>query len=253
MLAAIEAHFQRAIRQACPEGTAVTAGPSRGPAGDGAELIEIVACRLSVDPLTEDKLTDARRPAYFTRAQRFSADGATRDFSLATSENEEIVEVESPAGRPARRDDDYRVDGSIVRFYRPPARADVAVVVRVRGAPARGFSEWRPCRIDVAVHLWAKELRRADELLSLAVGSALVAAAELGTMEEPNAGHPAVSLRLVRPVATLTGLARTLETASGASYQHGCIDLTLRGDLVQIVALGEPAPEDVIREVRPGG
>jgi hypothetical protein len=41
-----------------------------------------------------------------------------------------------------------------------------------------------------------------------------------------------------------------VETLEGALFHRVDIELTLRGDLEQIVALGEPELEGVIREVR---
>jgi hypothetical protein len=48
----------------------------------------------------------------------------------------------------------------------------------------------------------------------------------------------------------MTGLARGVEAIKEALFHRADIELILRGDLEQVVALGEPEREGLIREVR---
>src|SRR4051812_4540842 len=104
MLAAVEAYFLSALGPALAGGTQLIAGPSLGPPDAGARLVEVSAFRLAILPGGD--AAEGRRPAFFTRIHRFAADGAARDFDLPEGEAGEVVEVESPPGKPARRGDD---------------------------------------------------------------------------------------------------------------------------------------------------
>jgi hypothetical protein len=248
MLAAVEAYFLAALEPALPKGTPVTAGPSPGPAEAGAALVEIVASRLTLLPVVAEVSSDPRQPAHLGGLKRFTADGVRADFPLPDDAGGEVVGVESPPGRPLRRGDDYYVEGRVIRLYRaPPAAA--AVLVRLRGERARGYAEERPARIDLAVRAWAPELGRADELLGLAVGSALVAAVDLASLDTASPGRPEVRLHLARPVTTLAGMVRSAETVRGATSYRVEAQLGIEGTLELVVALGQAEAGAMIKEV----
>jgi hypothetical protein len=250
MLPAVEAHFLSALGSVLPAGTSLTAGPSAGPSAGAVALVEVIASRLSLLPAAGDERAGARNPAFLVLTHSFPSDGAARDFLVPEDVVGDVVEVESPPGRPLKRGDDYLVEGRGIRFYRPPARADVAVLARVRGERRRGYEQVEPCRIDLAVRVWANERGRADDLAAASLAAVLVAAEDLGNVDGGFTSQPAVRLRLLRAAAAMTALARSVDTLEGALFHRADIELILRGDLEQIVTLGEPALEGVIREVR---
>lgn len=254
MLVAVESYFLNALKAAFATGPVITAGPSAGPSSDTESLIEIVASRLTLVPEkgAEEGEPAGRSPAFCTRMHPFTADGKMDDFLLPADQTGEVVEVQSPAGHLMRRGDEYLVAGRAIRFYTPPAKGTDAVVVRVRGARARGYEQRLAGQIDLAIRVWAKERSRADDLARRALAAALIAATDLGILDGSDPATPAVSLRLLRAVTSLTGLGRAF-AASGTKFHTTDLEFTLRGELEQTVALSAPEPEGIIREVRQRG
>jgi hypothetical protein len=251
MLAAVEAYFAQILKAGLPADVTVTTGPSVGATASEAKLVEVSAERLAVLLPEGSDPTEGRQPAFLTRVHRWSADGAQDSFQLPDDVSGEIIEVESPPGHPLRRGDDFAVDERTLLFYRPPAKADPAVVAHLRGTKARGYQERRPCRIDLFLRAWAGAAGTMDTLLASMLTTGLAAAADLGNVEAPEAGTPGVRLRLLHPVTTLTSISRRTEERAGSTRVF-CADIALsvRGELEQVVALGEPPPESLIEKVQ---
>lgn len=254
MLALVETYFLDALKAAFPSGASVTGGPFMGPSSRAAPLIEIVASALSFAGEGRDEPEDpadpaASAPAYITRTRRFASNGKSKDFALPADEAGEVIEVQSPPGLLRARGDDYLVEGKTIRFYTAPAKAAEAVVARLRGARARGYERRRPCVIDLCVRVWAEERARADELSRKALAAVLTAAPDMGVLDASDPTTSAVSVRLLRADLAFSALRRGVET-KGALFHYIDIELRLRGQLEQIVALGESEQEGIIREVR---
>ncbi|WP_223645796.1 hypothetical protein [Corallococcus sp. EGB] len=252
MLVAIESYFHDALRSAVPGSVEISTGPSRGPGAETALLVEVCASHLKLDPPPGDDLAAQREAAYFAQVHRWSANGKQVDFDLPEQARGRVVDVESPPGRPLRRGDDYVVEGRKVRFYQPPALADVAVVAFLRGERSAGFLERRRCELSLVIRAWARAAGAADPLLSAALTAALVASADLGNLDDTEVppADSGVRLRLMRPVMSLSGIQRSAETVDDTPFYRAQAEFLIRGDFEQLVALGEPEAEGIIREVR---
>ncbi|NBD08296.1 hypothetical protein [Corallococcus silvisoli] len=252
MLVALESYFHDALRPAVPDAVEISTGPSLGPVAEAESLVEVCVSQLKLEPLPGLDLAAQREAAYFAQVHRWASDGKKVDFELPAKALGQVAEVESPPGRPLRRGDDYVVDGRTVRFYQPPALADVAVVVFLRGARSAGFLERRRCELSLVIRAWARQSGAADPLLSAALAAALVASADLGNLDDSYASpaDSGVRLRLLRPVMSLSGIHRSAETVAETPFFRAEAEFLIRGDLEQLVALGEPEAEGIIREVR---
>jgi hypothetical protein len=212
------------------------------------EQVVLEASRVEVLLGGEDPLA-AREPAFLSRLQRWSADGATRDFTLPAGVTGEFFEVESPPGHPLRRGEDYEVSGATLRFYRPPAAGAQAVVATLRTGAAEGFHERRPCRLRLGVTAWAADYPRADELLEKALAVVLARCSEAGTLEAQHLGG-GVRMRLVRPSVLLESLERSRVQSGTRHAPRSSALLRLQGELELTVALGTPPAESRIEEIR---
>jgi hypothetical protein len=250
MLAALEAYFAQALKAGLPTDVTVTTGPSVGATTSEAKLVEVSAERLAVTlPEGSDPLEE-RQPAFLTQVHHWSADGEQSTFELPEDARGEIIEVESPPGHPLRLGDDFTLAQGKILFYRPPAKAEVAVIALLRGERARGYQERRPCRIDLFLRAWAGEASAMDTLLQSTLTTGLAAAAELGNVDGPQANPPGVRMRLLRPIAVLTGVSRRTEHTGSAPRFCADLALSIRGELEQVVALGEPTPEGLIKKLQ---
>ncbi|WP_408890275.1 hypothetical protein ACJ2CR_04860 [Myxococcus faecalis] len=252
MLLAIESYFHDALRAAIPETVEVATGPSRGPSVEMEALVEVIASRMKLTLPEGDDLTALRQPSYFAQVHRWAGNGTRKDFTLPANATGQVVEVESPPGRPLRRGDDYVVEESTLRLYRAPAVASEAVVAYLRGTRAEGFLERRRCELRLSVRAWVKSPGNAAPLLSRALAAALAASADLGNLEDEDteAETSGVRLRLLQPQATLVEVHRTLELQGDIPYHRAQANFLVRGELEQLVSLGTPESEGIILEVR---
>ena len=190
---------------------------------DFAEVIEMVA-------------QDEQRYSEF-KLKQWEDDGAT--FALPPGGGQ-LVEVESPPGRPLRRDDDYIVDGEVLRLLHPTTATVRALLV---GPPARGFIERRPCALTLILSVRAK--KRLDRLMESALAAALRASVDL-----PDLGGSVrlnARVRLRRPTAALVGITRAED--AGVRRPRCDIELLVRGELEMTVATGEADPAARIASV----
>lgn len=251
MLVTLEHYFHDALLPVLPAGVEVTTGPSLGPADAGvSRLVEVSAVSLKLAPPLEEDLTAGREPAFLAGEHRWSADGTQVDFVLPEGARGQVVEVESPPGRSLNRGDDYALEERMVRLYQPPARAEVAVVAYLRGERAQGFLERRPCEISLVTRAWGSEHGAADALLSRALAAVQVASTGLGNLEDTESAAAGLRLRLLRPAMTLLGVSRGVEVLHDTPFFRAQAEFLLRGVLEQLVAVGEPEPTGLIREVR---
>ncbi|MFP2927661.1 hypothetical protein ACLESO_21190 [Pyxidicoccus sp. 3LG] len=250
MLVSVETFFHDALMSALPGDVDVATGPSLGPAADVTQLVEVTAASLKLALPEGEDPTARREPAFHFGVHRWRTDGKQVDFVLPEGAQGQVVEVESPPGHPLRRGDDYQVEGRTVRLYRPPAQAEVAVVAFLRGASAAGFLERAPCDIPLIIRAWSQEHGVADKLLSSALSAALVASSDMGNLDDSASDESGVRIRLLRPSMVLVGLARGAELLHEKRFFRAQAELLIRGELEQLVAVGEPEPTGIIREVR---
>ncbi|GEN10477.1 hypothetical protein SAMN05443572_103353 [Myxococcus fulvus] len=253
MLLAIESYFHDALRAAMPESVEVSAGPSRGPSPEIDAGVEVFATRMRLALPEGDDLTALRQPSYFSQVVRWAGDGTRKDFALPANTIGQVVEVESPPGRPLRRGDDYLVEESTLRLYRAPATASEAVVAYLRGSRAAGFLERRRCEVRLTIRVWVKtDVGDATPLMSRALAAALAASADMGNMEDANTEPETsgVRLRLLQPQAALVDVHQSLELEDGTAYFRAQANFLVRGELEQLVSLGTPESEGIILEVR---
>ncbi|WP_141323106.1 hypothetical protein [Myxococcus sp. AB025B] len=253
MLLAIESYFHDVLRAAMPESVEVSAGPSKGPSTDIDAGVEVIATRMRLALPEGDDLTSLRQPSYFAQVFRWAGDGIRKDFALPANAAGQVVEVESPPGRPLRRGDDYVVEESMLRLYRAPATASEAVVAYLRGSRAAGFLERRRCEVRLSILVWVKTaVGDAAPLMSRALAATLAASADMGNLEDENtdAETSGVRLRLLQPQATLVDVQRTLELQDATAYFRAQANFLVCGELEQLVSLGTPESEGIILEVR---
>jgi hypothetical protein len=250
MLVTVESYFHDALKSALPGDVDVATGPSLGPAAEVAQLVEVTAPSLKLTLPQGDDLTARREPAFRFEVHRWSADGKQVDFTLPADAEGQVVEVEAPPGYPLRRGDDYMLEGRTVRFYRPPAQADVAVVAFLRGERALGFLERSPCDISLVIRAWSQEQGASDKLLSSALSAVLIASSGMGNLDDSASDESGVRIRLLRPSMVLVGISRGAELLQEKQFFRAQAEFLIRGELEQLVAVGEPEPTGIIREVR---
>lgn len=250
MLVTLESCFRDVLRAALPAEVEVATGPSLGPGPEVDRRLEVSALELSLEPPLGGDLAAHREPACFLHEHPWAADGEQVDFTLPVGVAGQWLRVESPPGRPLRRGVDYVQEGRRVRFFRAPARAEVAVVAVLQGERARGYLERRECTVTLVVRAWAREGGAADALLAAALPAVLRTGAELGELGAPFARDTGVRMRLSRPVMSLLRWSRSAERPDEGPRFRAQAEFLLRGELEQLVALGAPEPESRIREVR---
>ncbi|WPB72656.1 hypothetical protein KYC5002_26745 [Archangium violaceum] len=246
MLAAIEHHFLTALDAALADTVYLKTGPSTGPSPSMTELVEVFASRLEPSRLEGDSLTEGREPAFLTQVQRWTADGTTSDFEVPADVWGDVIEVQSPPGQPASRGDDYALEGRRVRFFRPPTGEVVAIL---RGGPARGFQAKQLAEVSLSIVVWGGTIERTDELFGEVLAAALAATVGLGHFEAGLPANSGVRLRLLRPVAALTGITRGREKLGRKQLVCASAKLLLRGELEQTVALGTAEAQGLIEKI----
>lgn len=249
MLVAIETYFLKALQTAFPSGVLLTSGPAAVPSDANTPTLEVVASQFTFipeKPAEGDTEAPARSPAFEFRMQFFPADGIVRDFVLPAEAKGDIVEVQAPPGRLLTRGDEYQVDDRTIRFYRPPAQLAPGVVVRLRGNRVRGYQQRFAGQADLFVRIWSRDRAKTDELSRSVLSTVLIAAENLGVLEAVDAKNPNITLRMLRARAAVPILRRGFE----ATFYTATVEIVLRGELEQCVALGAAEEEGIIREVR---
>lgn len=247
MLHAVQAHFVPALRAAFPPATAVGAGPSPAPVpGDSFPRVVVTATRLAPVFAAGDDPQDSRSTAHHAAIVRWSGNGSARDFTVPDSVTADITDLECPPGRPLRVGDDYSVDGRTVRLMRPPPAGQHNVLVRLRGGPARGFLDRRPCLVTLAVDVWANGPVQLGTTAARALAAVLAASVDLPHLEAAPHDDLGVRVRLLRPTAAWISTTRS-ETAG---LLRDTLEFQLRGELEQLVIVGPPEPAGVIAKIK---
>jgi hypothetical protein len=244
MLAAVENALLPAVQAAV---TGVTA--QAGPVHDGpGERVAVWAQRLVLLPRpgSEDDPQSARAGARLASQEQHVASGSDRN--IAVSQPGDIAEVESPPGHALIPGDDYLLSGRTVQLFKAPSKNQV-VAVSLLGAPARGYVETLPCRIELALSAYAGTRDRLDALLHAGLAAVLAAGVDLPRLQAEFPGSSGVRMRLLRPVAALSGIERSAGRVDTQPFLRATAQLVVRGELETTVALGQPEPVGTIAEV----
>ncbi len=248
MLYALENLLADAVDAALPDTVKVVPGPFTGVPAATDQRVEVTVSKLDITLVGQEPLA-AREPAFFSSLQRWDADGTKKDFTLPASVQGEVVEVESPAGHPLSRGQDYQLDGTTLRLYVAPAKGKGAVVATVRTGPAQGFHERRPCRLQLTIAAWAPKVETADKLLDQSLAVVLAQCAQLGTLEAEYLGNSGVRMRLHRPSVLLEGFERTRTVVRTRWAPRAAATLRLDAELELTVAVGTPEPVTRIEQI----
>ncbi len=253
MLTTLETHFLNALQAANGKQLAPSSDPVAGPESLAAApdvLITVNAHRLQFPPPATDDVVLSRAPACPIRTQQFTADGTTAEFRVDVGIGGEILEVESPPGRTLRIGDDYSLEGSAIKLFRPPPpAAAVVAMVAVRGTPMRGYVLKRLCQIELSVTVSAGDRKLAESWLNQVLASTLAAAVDLGNIAAPMPEDLGVRLRLLHPECELAGIERSVEQAAGKVRWIGLARFAVRGILEESVAVGSAAPQGIIQRI----
>lgn len=250
MFELLETHLLAALRQVHPADLIIQVGPDVMPSVPDSAWLSVGAHRLRVDtPRMGTDIEEQRAPAFLGQQQVFAADGKQLDFDLPDGLPGQVIEVQSPPGRLARSGDDYRVEGGSIRFYRAPAEARQAVLVRVRGGRARGYQESYPCQLSLMITAWAKEIRKADRLLMPSLSAVLSTFVDLDMLSMETGEAAGATYRLLEPVATLKRIERSAEQVDDTTFYRSRASLMVSGQLELTVALGAEQPESRIEEI----
>lgn len=246
MLQAVQAHFLPALRAAHPQATSVAAGPAPEPVpGDSFPRVVLTATRLALTFKPDDDPLDSRSSAHFAATHQWSGDGTTRDFTLPANIPGEIAELECPPGRALRSGDDYSVDGRTVRLMVAPRTGQQNLQARLRGGPARGFLDKRPCVVTLVADVWANGPAQLATTAARALAALLAASVDLPHLEATPHADLGVRVRLLRPTASWTATTRSEQRG----LLRDTIELQLRGELEQLVAVDTPDPVGTIKSI----
>jgi hypothetical protein len=244
MLSVLENFLLTAVSAALPKNTKVIAGISATPLATELPLVNIIANKLQT--LSNANNDDNKRTqAFFNQRLTFTGDSEQLNFDLPKENSGDILEVELTTGRLAKPRDDYWQEGQTLHFYQAPT---TAFSVLVKGKPARGYQELSPCTVDLSIDVWSDALNTADNLLSVALAATVAALTELDRIELARLDKAGFSLRLIKPLAELSGLERNPKTTSPLFCSSA--QLLLRGELEMTLALGTPAPESIIQTIK---
>lgn len=243
MLTVLENFLLIAIRSALPKNTNVVAGIIATPLATECPLVNVVANKLQTLSIANND-DNKRNAAFFNQRITLTGDGKKLDFSLPNNVSGDILEVELTTGRLAKPRDDYWQDGQILHFYQAPS---AIFSILVKGKPARGYQELTPCTVSLSIDVWGETLNTTDNLLSPTLAATLTALTELDRIELARVDDAGFSLRLLKPIAELSGLEcnpKISNTLFCSSAQ-----LLLRGELEMTLALGTPAPDSIIQTI----
>ncbi len=262
MLGTIEALLEAPLRRALGDGASLLVGPSAAtPTGNQPQLW-LFCSGLTRGPDgavggIEPAVDDGRSPAFALLQRTLVADAADpARFDLPADAAGSVVEVQSPPGRLQPQGDAYRIDSGRLQFGQAPG---APVVVTWRGDRLRGYVDRRAVQIEIGLGVWAADAAAADRWLADALAALLAAFAErdlIDLVPPPGsadaASGPRMSVRLLRPLASLASIARGVRDADSRRWLRSDAVVVLRGELELSLGLGQPDPATTIRQVRIG-
>lgn len=224
-----------------------TAG-SQPPDGQKPQ-VALLATRLSRAPASPDSdAATARETAYDSTTLTLPADATDpRLFALPPGASPRVAEVQSPPGRLLPQADAWVADAAGLHLLHAPTAPVRAVL---RGPEMKGYQERWAARIDLSLVAWASQPGKASDLLGQGLAAVLASLFELDLVDlqdaPPGGG---LSLRLLKPVARLLGVERSLATAGNSSWHRMAAHLQIDGELVQCLTMGAPDPASTIRQI----
>ena len=271
MLGVIESLLAPALRQALGDGATLLLAPAGAPPGDGLPQVCLFCSALTRWPAADAAAggvaggagagadpSDHREPAHALWQRTLAPDAADpARVDLPADAPGTVVQVQSPPGRLQALGDDCRVEQGALRFLQPPSGQ---VRVTWRGDRLRGHVERFAVQVEVDLGVWAPDAAAADRWLGSALAALLAAFAELDLIDlaeppaaaDPDGAAPRLSMRLLRPVAGLAGIARGVRLVESQRWTRHDAVITLRGELELSLALGRPEPASTIRQIQVG-
>ncbi len=167
--------------------------------------------------------------------------GRKRNYDVPCERDEEILEVESPPGTPLSSGNDYFIDDDKIRFYERPLKADLGLLVIVKGPDTEGYKEKRPCKVTINLVIDTALQETADQLFSRVLNLIMVKLAGMINIH-PDEPSDIVTKRILNSVSVLESVTRkAVEKNNSSSYQIKA-EIKLLGDFEIIVAV-RPAEE----------
>ncbi len=262
MLGMVEALLEAPLRQALGDGASLLIGPAAAPPTGDMPQVWLFCSSLIRAPAgaasgTDPAAGDGRDPAFALQQRTLLANAAdSARFELPAEAAGTVVEVQSPPGRLQPPADAYRIDSGRLQFGQPPG---APVVVTWRGARLRGYVERFAVQVEIGLGVWATDAAAADRWLAASLSALLGVLAERDLIDlvpppavaDPAAG-PRMSVRLLRPLASLTSIARGVGAVDAKRWLRNDAVVMLRAELELSLGLGLPDPASTIRQVRVG-
>lgn len=247
MLRALEQYLQPLVDAVLPAAVEVLRGPFQVlPAWPPARrVVSIHALRLDVLETPPPRKVDG--PAFTSQTATWPTNGVVSSFvlppALATGQ---IVEVESPVGRLAKRGNDYYVEGTTLRFYRAPAAAG-EVRARVHTAAAAGYAQRSPATITLDLVAYTKDLTTAEPLIEDTLQIVLVQLHHAPYFAQQSTTGLGALVRFVDHRPHVLYLERKLQGVETVVSCAARVELV--GELDIMIPAGPPAPMGVIEQL----
>jgi len=208
----------------------------------GVEAVEVVL------PVGQPHRGEDQRisPPCFIHRYRIEVGGDATSFVVPEDVPGQIIAVESPPGWTLRPEDEYRVQLRTILLQLPPVEDSREVLVRLRGAPARGRITQVPCCIKLNVHAVSSTREELVRLLRRA--RAVLLQESIDTPNLAGAASPSdnVQLRLLTPVVTWLG--ESFDSNDKKAYR-GHLRFQITGLLETHIILGAQVAGPRIRRI----
>jgi hypothetical protein len=249
MLTRLEALLDTPLRTALGSAASLVFSAGDKPPDDQKAQIALLATRLSRAAVSPDSdAATSREPACASTMLTLKAEATDpRLFTLPPGAGSRVAEVQSPPGRLLPQADAWVADAAGLHLLSAPT---APVRAMLRGSTVRGYQERWAAQIDLNLVAWASQPGTASDLLGQCLAVVLGALFELDLVDlqeaPPDGG---LSLRLLKPVARLLDVERSIATAGNASWHRVAARLQIDGELVQCLSMGVADPVATIRQI----
>lgn len=247
MLRALEQYLQPLVDAVFPPAVEVLRGPFYVTAAwpPARRVVNIHALRLDVLEAPPPRKVDG--PAFVFQTATWPINGVVASFTLPPAlAMGELVEVEAPAGRLAKRGDDYYVEGTTIRFFRAPVGPGEARA-RVRTAAAAGYARRSPAKITLDLNIYTKDLTTAEPLLEDTLQIVLVQLHHAPYFAQQATAGLGTSVRFADFRAHLLSIERKLTVVETVVSCAARVELV--GELDVMIPAGPPQPVGIIEEI----
>ena len=170
MLAALETRLLAHLHRVHGDSIQLAAGPAleSGPRAAGVS-VHARSWDLQAQASGNGEERVLRGPAHGAEIATWDVDGTISELVLPAAATGVVIDVEVPPGVRRKLGEEYQIFEKLdsddpagvprrtIAFFSPPPPGKV--VARLRGEPARGFSETRPGRIALLVTAWGRHAR----------------------------------------------------------------------------------------------